>query len=67
MRKAIWTSRAFENRSCPEGSVSRETRRGKMQGVKKIKRKKDENGSSVRLVRRKKGKEIKKQYNTIRC
>jgi len=38
-----------------------------MQGVKKIKGKKDENGSSVRLVRRKKGKEIKKQYNTIKC
>jgi hypothetical protein len=25
----------FEDLSCPEGIVSRETRRGKMQGVKK--------------------------------
>jgi len=42
-------------------------KKGENEGSKKIKGKKDEIGSSVRLVRRKKRKEIRKQYNTINC
>ncbi len=51
IRKAILTGRAFEDQSCPEGSVSRETTKKENAGSKKGK--KDEKVGSVRLVRRK--------------